>query len=263
MSHICRRDGRTKISFYYYNARDRRGLAPAKGIEEKKVDGDVLYYYSNEVAISKELSDWCIKHIYELEDSEIKQTLAVQESHKQAQESIEQRLDALLDLRLRAGYSAPKEDVDRWNAKETALKQELALLKADQTKGQCSVKKLEEVKRKFSLMAEIFDILGNGTRQQRKQVIIDFGSNLILKDGKVSVCNVKEVQIFVDCLKKLKEEYPSLEPKNIHDISDQNALFVAIRPTLLRDLDSNQEPIDYIDPKITSRDGLYHHHDDL
>ena len=64
-----------------------------------------------------------------------------------------------------------------------------------------------------------------------------------------------------------REKLRKLEEKQKEQIRKERertskAVFVDVCPSLLRDLDSNQEPIDYIDPKITSRDGLYHHRGD-
>ncbi|OGE91396.1 MAG: hypothetical protein A3F44_03805 [Candidatus Doudnabacteria bacterium RIFCSPHIGHO2_12_FULL_47_25] len=48
---------------------------------------------------------------------------------------------------------------------------------------------------------------------------------------------------------------PPKEPVN----KGKTPAFADVHPIWLRGWDSNPRPIDYIYPKVTSRDGLYHH----
>ncbi len=86
-------------------------------------------------------------------------------------------------------------------------------------------------------MSTILETLKTGSRTERKDILFDFGSNLILDDGKVSIYNVKEVEVFVKCLQKAKAENPRFEPKNTLADKEKTDVFTSVLPTLLRGLE--------------------------
>ena len=83
-------------------------------------------------------------------------------------------------------------------------------------------------------MNEILDIFENGTLEQKKEALQEFGSNLTVADKKVSIYHTKEVSAFIECLKEARVKNPAFEPKDIVDFSRQNGVFHAVRPALLR-----------------------------
>jgi hypothetical protein len=125
--------------------------------------------------------------------------------------------------------------------------------------GLVDPKKLAKAERAFNLAIGVSKIFENGTVKEKKEALSEIGSNLKLKEKKLNVYNTNLYSVIIKGLLSAKEKNSAFEPENIVDTSGRNEVFVDVCPSFLRDLDSNQEPIDYIDPKITSRDGLYHH----
>lgn len=220
---------------FYYKTRDKKpGHARAKGIEEKKLDSQLLNYFLDEVAISQELSDWCIRHLDKLKDEEIGKLNTTSQSQEQAERQIKKKLSNLLDRQLTAGDSASLEDIERWNTKEASLKKELADLNKNKNSEGFSGAKLEKLKKRFSLMTEILDTLQNGSREARRAILLDFGSNLTLNNGIVSIYNVKEVELFLNCIKEAKSKIPEFEPKKTLADKRKTESFDSALPILLR-----------------------------
>jgi hypothetical protein len=91
-------------------------------------------------------------------------------------------------------------------------------------------------------------------------------SNTKINGDKTEISYQKPFQMIFDRVSEITHE--KLDEKTIFELTkkpvnkEKSRAFGSAHPIWLRDLDSNQEPIDYIDPKITSRDGLYHHRGD-
>ena len=234
----------THLSYvYYYSTKEKKDRTiKARGIEEKNIDKIVIKEFSDDIVISEALSDWCIKNIAILKDKEVEDAIATGKSFQEGEKTIKRKLNNLLDLRL-SKESITDDERETLDEKEAALKRKLEEIKNSVKNKGKSLDWFTEVKHKFSLMAEILEILKNGLRSERRAVIMDFGSNLVLKDGKAFIYHAKEVKAFIDCLKKAKLENPSFEPKKVVDTSEQNEAFASVVPTLLPRQDSNLRPI--------------------
>jgi hypothetical protein len=90
-------------------------------------------------------------------------------------------------------------------------------------------------------VAEIFK---NGAPEEKKEALSEIGSNLTIKDKKLNVRNTNLYSVIINGLLTAKTKNPRFEPENILDTSSRNEVFVDVCPALLRDQDSNLEPID-------------------
>jgi len=146
-----------------------------------------------------------------------------------AEESrIEKKLDTLLDLQL----SAPEDG--RVREKEVQLKRELDEVHARRTENQHSNDWLQVATKKFSLMAEVMEILNGDSLQGKNDLYHELGTNLTLHNKVLNVINAKEVQVFVDALKMARALNEGLEPRfNLVD-KDETKVFTSVRPAWLR-----------------------------
>lgn len=147
-----------------------------------------------------------LRYSGQLDDKEVDEVLEVNKSQQIAEEQIIAKLNRLLDIRLSRDNISLNE-VKMFDEKESTLRVELQNLKEVRS-SKSNTDWIEEVSNKFSLIAEILETLTGGDRTERKDILMDFGSNLILSEGKVSIYNVKEVEMFVDCLKQAKIDNP-------------------------------------------------------
>lgn len=224
----------TYLSYvYYYSSREKKqkGLK-IRGIEEKQIDKEIIKKFSNEIQISQELSDWCIRNLSEIEKENKEKTTTVAVSQDDAEEKIKIKLSRLLDLRL-SRDDMTEDEASIYKEKEDALHKELEQIKGLKKMNHGS-HDINDIKKKFCLMSEIMNTLENGSRSERKSILMDFGSNLTLNNGIVSIFNAKEVEVFADCLKKARGENPRFEPKNSLADKEKTDVFTSVIPTLLR-----------------------------
>lgn len=91
----------------------------------------------------------------------------------------------------------------------------------------------------FSLAHEIIDTFENGSLEEKRDTLGELGSNLLLAEKKLTVFNATPFEILLNGLMAAKEINPAFEPKSIEDLSDENEVFVSVRPTLLPTSDLN------------------------
>lgn len=220
--------------FYYVVKEKKDRTKKAKGIEEKKIDLQIHNYFAENIHISEELSAWCIRHLSELRDMQLNDRISVLKSQDVAEDKIKTKLRGLLDLRISRAGELSDEDEKMFNDKEKDLKRELCEVQKQKKVVDNPFSRIKTIKDKWSLMPKILERLENGSRSERKALLMEFGSNLTLQDGKVSICNVKEVELLSSTLRDLKAKIPGFEPGKIVDTSEQNETFQSAVPTLLR-----------------------------
>ena len=88
--------------------------------------------------------------------------------------------------------------------------------------------------RAFTLALGIEHIFKNGTVQEKKETLSELGSNLTLKEKKLSVCNTGVYKIIIDGLLTAKAKNSGFEPENIQDTSSLNDVFSYQYKPLLR-----------------------------
>ena len=138
----------------------------------------------------------------------------------------------MLDLRL--NKEAMTEESSLYDTKEQKLRAELAQAKQQRQGSEAPSDWLEEAKSGFQLLPEIVDTLQDDDLREKQEALTRLGSNLTLTDGKVSICNAKWVREFIDALEEARRKNPPFEPKNIVDTTDENKVFVSVRPILRR-----------------------------
>jgi DNA invertase Pin-like site-specific DNA recombinase len=214
---------------YYHCTRKKDPRCKEKSVEEVFVDNYLSSYYREKLQISKELSDWCIDNL-NLLDKEDKQN----EFEKKAslQKALDQKLHEQKELALMR-VRGQLDDSEFEGIKETlrgeveALRRELG--KLENVDGN----RLQRAYRAFDLAVGIEEVFKNGKPEEKREAFVEIGSNLTIKDKKVSVINTNLYQVIINGLLTAKQKNPRFEPANIIDISDSNRDFVPVRTTLL------------------------------
>lgn len=216
---------------YYQSLAERKtpGLK-ALSLEEKQIDKFLSGYFKKNLAISKELSAWCIKHVGEIADKELENATERLKSHEEWIKALEQQLDRLLDMRLARSNISP-EEADMFSRKEEKIKAELSALKAQ--KGQESDDWLPKKEKQFNLAQEVVSIFEGNNREDKKDALSTFGANLTLNGKKVSIYNAKSMETFIAGLNAAKEKNPEFEPAKTLADKDKTEVFASVCPTLL------------------------------
>lgn len=217
---------------FYQSIRERKNPSiKALCVEEKKIDAFLSGFFEANLAMSPELSAWCIKHIGELADKELKEDADRTKSHNERKIALEHKLSRLLDVRLSRSETTASDDA-MYDAKEKELKTELASLHTEQEEQPTDW--LPKVREQFTLATEVAEIFKNGSREEKKEALSILGSNLTLDAGNVTVYNAKTVEALMGGLLAVRTANPEFEPKNIVDTSSSNPVFTSQLCRLLR-----------------------------
>lgn len=220
----------TYIFYYCINHKKGRTTCPKNGIEEKNLETQLLADLNQTIAISRELSAWCIDNIGKAKDQVLEDNLNIQRSLEQQKNSVEDKLKRLNIRRISADYS-PEEEAEFDNLQKE-LREELSLLKLKL--ADTDVDWFKDARRDFDLMSEISLIIRGGTVEQKKDLLFAFGTNLDISAKKVAVRNKKSIEVFKNFLLLARTENKAFEPAICLANKDKTEVFTSVCPILLR-----------------------------
>ncbi len=218
------------IFYYCINDKKHRTICPKNGIEERNLEKALLKNYEEKISISKELSKWCIDNIYKVKNKELEEQLAIKSNFESQELSLKTKLKRITINRITRDIS--EEEEQNYLEIENEIKDELNQLKIQ--KNNINVDWFSEATKDFNLMAEVIDIIENGSIEQKKNTLIAFGSNLSVKDKIVSVYNKKSIEKFSEYLLMAKSENNAFEPRTSLATKEKTEAFASVIPTLLR-----------------------------
>ena len=224
------------VFYYCVNNKKHRTDCPASGIEEKSLQKQLVADIGNNLAISKELSAWCIENIGKLKDQALDDRVDVRRNLEQEKAGVEGKLERLTMLRISRDYGV--EENAKFDRLQKTLEGELSLI--DLRLADTNVDWFGEAKKDFDLLSEMLHIIQNGTVEQKKDLLHTFRSNLAVSAKKLTVYSKKSIEAFKSFLLLAKAENKAFEPENIVDVTEQNDDFTSIRPTVLRGPESNR-----------------------
>lgn len=222
---------------YYYCINNKKGRSKCLGssIEEREIEKAVYNQFSNEICISKELSDWCLKHLSIIKDGEIQDESDIKLALEEQEFQIKKKLNRLLSYRITRQDIKPEQE-EIFDNQEKELQQEWSDIK--QRKSH-KIDWYGEAVKEFNLMSEIEDILKNGISADKKEALYELRSNLTVKDKNLCVSNRKSINMFAECILRARSENNAFEPKNIFFTKEtkgskrKTEVFSSVIPTLL------------------------------
>lgn len=220
----------TYVFYYCISNKKHRTNCPNSSIEEKNLETQLVDDIEQNLAISKELSMWCIDNIGKLKDETLNDVINIQKNLEQEKIAVENKIKRLTLHRISRDFSL--EENSELDNIQKELRNELSLLefKASDT----NVDWLDEAKKDFNLLSEIILIIKTGTVEQKKDILHAFGSNLIISDKKLAVINKKSMETFKKYLLLAKKENGAFEPINCEANKDKTEAFASVCPILLR-----------------------------
>lgn len=201
----------TYIYYYCINNKKHRTVCPATTIEEKKIEKAIYGKFTNEICISKELSDWCLKNLYIMKDQEIQDEADINTSLEDQEIRVKKKLNNLLSYRITKQDITP-EQAEIFDTQEKALQQEWSDIKQRRNH---KIDWYSEAVKEFNLMSEMEDILKNGTPADKKDALYELRSNLTVKGKNLIISNRKSIDTFGEYILRARSENPAFEPKKI------------------------------------------------
>ncbi|MFZ2522865.1 MAG: recombinase family protein [Minisyncoccia bacterium] len=218
------------LHYVYYHCTKKKDLnCPGGGVTEVFIDNQVKTEIVSKMAMSKSLKDWCINSIVMLEQKEEKTEKTINESWYKKLTDLEKQLTRLGDSYVK-GIFEETEFLQR----KAKIEDEMADIKARIGLGSDYKATQEALEDKLEVLTEIRDIIENGSYNEKIEAFSILGSNLTLKDRKVSVTKDILYNTIQKGFLEAKSKNPQFEPENILDISERNEVFEDVRPTLLR-----------------------------
>ena len=224
------------IYYYCVNNKKHRTICLNTSIEQKQIEKTIYNKFINEICISKDLSDWCLKHLAIIKDEEIKDESSVIKSIEDQEAKIKEKLNNLLSYRIRRENVTPEQE-EIFDAQENKLQQELSDLRQ---RKNTKVDWFSEAVKEFNLMAKLEKILESGTFIDKKDALYELRSNLTIKDKNLIVSNRKSINAFADCILRTRSENEAFEPKTFFfkfmnkGSNEKTEKFFSVFPSLLR-----------------------------
>jgi site-specific DNA recombinase len=215
---------------FYHCTKRKDPLCTEGSIEEKSIDSFLSTYFKENLSISPDLANWCIKNLDQLEQAS-EQTDFERRVSLERTLKIKQNEDRELSLMRARGLLTDQELLQA----KSHLKAEIEPLEQELEKlGGSGQEKLEEAKKAFSLATGVGKIFEVGTPNEKMEVLLETCSNLTLKSRNLSISHADLYSDIISGLKMAREVNPLFEPENTKADKDKTDVFTSVRPTLLR-----------------------------
>ena len=196
---------------YYYclNNKKHRTTCIKNSMEEKKIEKTIYDKFTNEICISKEFSDWCLKNLSIIKDNEILEESSVKTALDEQESRVKTKLNNLLSYRITRTDITPEQE-EIFDGQERELQQEWSDVKQRKTQ---KIDWYSEAVKEFNLMTELEEILKNGTPTDKKNALYELRSNLTVSEKNLIVSNRKSINEFANCILRAKLKNRAFEPK--------------------------------------------------
>ncbi|MEI6863878.1 MAG: recombinase family protein [Candidatus Adlerbacteria bacterium] len=227
---------------YYHCTKKRSADCPEGSVQEFKIDDSMAEYAENNFTISKSLSDWCIQHLDELAKNDKQNEYERKGTWERELAQKEKESEELVRMRIKGLIT---DDAEFFKHKATLEADKKRIKQVLTDMGGTDMTTLEKAKEAFSLVVGVAEVFRKGTFDEKQEALSALGSNLTLKDKKLNVINKEIFSVITKGLLEAKAVNKAFEPKNCEADKDETEVFTSVRPTMLRDQDSNLEPTPY------------------
>jgi DNA invertase Pin-like site-specific DNA recombinase len=237
------KNGNTHYYIYYHCSHRLNPNCDQKVLEEKKLEEEIVEILKR-IKIHPTFLDWAIEKLRKENYDEIEEKKQSLENSKKEYETLDKKLDRLLDMRINGELSERE-----FASKKDELSQEKARLKASLDASDSNstswIDRLEETKELLEFAQDAVNTFKNGDEEKRKEIFRTIGSNLSLLDKKLNIEADNKLIGLEIISSEINKIFQRFEPLNLPEDKEKLELLYSSSPVLLRDQDSNLEPIDY------------------
>ena len=223
-------------SYTYYRCTKKKDVpCSQKYLEEKKLKKQILAEIAK-VEIPPEFHEWAVKWYREQNRKDAAFAGKVNDTLASERKSCLDKIDNLIDMRAAREISA-EEFLRRKGGllKEKARLDELLI-----DAGNTAEKRLERAVQYFDFARDARRTFVDGGLDARKKVLADLGSNLVLKDRKLSISIEKPLRALESSAKEARAIHARLGPRKHQLVQPDFESVYSQNPTLLGGLESNQ-----------------------
>lgn len=228
---------------YYHCTKRKNPNCTQKSITQRDLEKMVDGMLAN-IQISEEFKDWAIRHLNELNDQEVEDRNTILKSLQSAYNDCVKRIDNLVQLKISPQNSDGSllSDDEFREQKSILLKEKSELSDRLGNTDQRIDHWLELSEKTFNFACYAKYWFKNGDLQTKREMFFGLGQNLTLLDKIVRV-NLDKPLEWIENTKQVEPTIsPRLEPAEKPYTTAQLHALWAKNPSVLLDLDSNQEP---------------------
>ncbi len=229
----------TILKYLYYHCTKRKNPNCKQGsIEVKELEKQIDEHLSK-IHISERFKNWAIKYLKEENEKELSLKEKILNSQQKAYDNCLKKLDNLFQLKISPLNTNESLLSDEEYARQKAeLMKEKARLEEILSDTEGKIEKWLDIGKKvFNFACYARHWFANGTPEEKGSILQALGSNLTLKDKKLSILIRKVFIPIEDVSQSVPEIKPLFKPKkyglNEHKLEE----FYSKNPILLRGLD--------------------------
>ena len=228
---IKKMENPTYLHYTYYHCTKKKKPDCSEGsIRESDIDDYLASYFKEKMKISQSLSEWCVKNLDALEANDKQSEFERKESLMKTVAKKENEYKELVLMKAKGMLSD-----DDFISVKGPLRGEIEALKRELMGfGNVDQSRLKNAYKAFEMAPGLDEIFKNGSIDEKKDALSEIGSNLILKDKKLSITNKKIYEAIMSGLLTAKMKNKKFEPENSEANKDKTEVFASVCPTLLR-----------------------------
>ncbi len=217
---------------YYHCTRTKDPTCREGSVQELYIDDTLASYFKENFKISQSLHDWCIENLETLDIKDAKNDV---EKTASLETTLSKKQHEQRELVLMKARGLLADDAEFLELKGI-LKAEIDVLEQALAKNGKPIDpaKIKKARRAFDLSLGIEEIFKSGTPEEKKDTLLEIGSNLTIKAKTLTVYNSGVYKKIIDGLLTAKAINPSFEPENCEADAERNPVFASVFPTLLR-----------------------------
>ena len=226
--------------YIYYHCTKRINPKCTQGsIEEKKLKEQIMNTL-NKIEIPPEFHDWAMNELSLENKKESEDRNIILSNQQKAYNDCLKEIDGVIGMRARQEL-----DEETYTKRTAELTKEKARLKELLTDTDDRVdKQLEKAEKVFAFARDAKKEFGTNNPDKQKQLLANLGSNLLFKDKKLHILDIKPLIVLEKISQEVKVIHKRLEPLKTGINKRTLGKIYAQSPTLLRGSDSNRRPID-------------------
>lgn len=226
---------------YYHCARSKRPPCLQKCLSGQELEKQIDQYLAC-IQISEKFKEWAIKYLHELHAKESVARNDIIESQQKAYSECVQQIDNLVQLKTSSGNADGSQlsDAEYGQRRVKLLKEKAALEELLQDTGHRIEQWVQLSEQTFEFACTARTRFAKGDSKTKKEILATIGSNLTLKDKKLSIEARKPFFFLEDSMTDEKRETEPIEPDNTGLAYTQKEAFASPPPRLLAHLDEDR-----------------------
>ncbi len=206
------------IQNYYYNNRKKKAGLEYKSITEERITNEIIEYVEENLKLPFSLLEWTKKHIYELKDQEVSDSLNIEKDKGLRKTDYENKKKNATKLFIEG-------KINEEERKQFLLdvENEYTDLNENNTPKINWVEKLEEI---IDVTVSIKNVLTNGDFEAKRVLLTRLGSHWTWDDKNLLIYNAKSVNTFSDGIKTVKpilSKFGNRKALVEQELSDENS----------------------------------------